>query len=92
MSAFSGGAASNARCALCGATGAVWDVWGVLLCPTHHANWLADERFSVEAVNGALGLSSAPEEFTPAGHARYCAEAERRTKAWVTEQAKARAA
>lgn len=93
MSLFSAGnQASAARCALCDFTGAIWEVWGVLLCPTHHAAWIADDRFGSGPINAALGLSDSPEAFTVAGHARYCAEAEKRTREWVTEQRKARAA
>lgn len=85
-------AKSNApRCAICGITGAIWEVWGQSVCPRHHAEWIGDERFSVGSINDALGLSSSPEEFTEAGHKRYCAEATKRTAAWVRES-KARAA
>lgn len=87
MSAFGGGQ-PQARCSACGVTGAVWEVWGQPLCPTHHAEWMRDDRFCVESINGALGLSSSPEEFTVAGHKRYCVEAERRTRAWVAELAR----
>lgn len=80
------------RCAICSITGAIWDVWHVPMCPTCHGAWLQDDRFTAGAINDALGLSNSPEEFTVAGHARYCAEAEKRTRAWVAELRKARAA
>ena len=85
MSAFGGGQALQARCSACNITGAIWEVWGQPLCPTHHAEWLRDDRFSAEAINGALGLSSTPEEFTKLGHDLYCAEATKRTVDWVRE-------
>jgi hypothetical protein len=81
------------RCAACDVTGGIWVVWGVPMCPNCHAVWTADERFSAGSINDALGLSSSPEIHTADGHKRYCVEAERRTKAWVSERrAKARAA
>lgn len=72
-------------CACCGKPGH-WNVWGVDVCIDCHAKWLADERFSAGTINAALGLSDEPEAFTPDAHTRYCAEATKRTNAWVAEQ------
>lgn len=85
------GASKVAKCAGCNSP-AQWEVWGCPLCIECHTLWLRDERFSVGAINGALGLSNSPEEFTEAGHRRYVAEATRRTKAWLAERRTARAA
>jgi hypothetical protein len=90
MSAF-GATKATVRCVTCDTTGAIWDVWGAPLCPGCHGDWMADDSFSAGAINDALGLSNTPAEFTPEGHARYCAEATKRTTAWVVSR-KSRAA
>lgn len=78
-------------CAGCGSP-AQWEVWEQPLCSECHALWIRDDRFSAGAVNAALGISNDPKDFTEANHARYCAEATRRTKAWLVERRTARAA
>lgn len=79
------------KCAACGAL-ASWDVWELPICVACHGEWIRDERFSAGTINAALGLGNTPEEFTEAGHQRYCAEATKRTRAWVAERRTARAA
>ncbi len=69
------------------------EVWGNRLCWPCQGNWMADDQFSSGAINKSLGVSDKPEDFTTANHERYCAEAKKRTAAWVLEmRAKARAA
>jgi len=85
-------AAPKAPCACCGAASET-SVWADRVCYPCHAAWMADERFSSGVINAAIGSSDAVEQWTPESHARYCAEATRRTKAWVAERRqKARAA
>jgi hypothetical protein len=67
-------------------------IWEQPACFECHAHWIRDERFSVGAINDALGLSSDPESFTEAGHKAYVAEATKRTRAWLAERKTARAA
>lgn len=77
-------------CARCGSASEV-EVWGVRICYPCHALWIGDERFSSGVINAALGVPNTVEQFTPEAHARYCAEATKRTKEWARE-AKVRAA
>ena len=84
-------APKSTPCACCGSASET-AVWGIRVCYRCHAVWIQDERFSSGAINTALGLSDKPEQYTPAGHALYVAEATKRTMAWVLEQSKARAA
>lgn len=62
------------------------EIWGNRVCYRCHSAWVSDERFSSGAINKHLQLSDRPEDFTPANHARYCAEATKRTAAWVAER------
>ncbi len=77
-------------CARCGSASEA-EAWGVRICYPCHAAWMADERFNSGTINAALGAPNTVEQFTPEAHARYCAEATKRTQAWARE-AKARAA
>lgn len=67
-------------------------VWEQPLCFPCQAAWYRDDRFSSGTINAALGISDKPEDFTEANHKRYCAEATKRTKAWLAERRTARAA
>lgn len=80
-----------AACSRC-STPAPFEAWGHPLCEGCWGAWLRDEQFTSGAINRHLGQSNAPEEFTREGHARYCAEATKRTAAWVREGAKRRGA
>jgi hypothetical protein len=73
-----------APCARCGELASA-EAWGHPLCAGCWGEWLADEQFAAGDINRHLGLSNSPEEFTSAGHARYCAEATQRTTAWVRQ-------
>ena len=77
-------------CAICGQP-ALWMVWESDLCATCHASWFADARFAAGVIYAALGLED-EETTTPEAEAAYCAEATKRTRGWVMESKKARAA
>jgi hypothetical protein len=78
-------------CARCGLP-SLFEAWGASLCEGCWGEWMRDEQFTSGAIHSHLGQSNTPEEFTQAGHARYCAEATRRTTAWVREGRQARGA
>lgn len=61
-------------------------VWEQPLCLSCQTAWYRDERFSCGPINAALGISDKPEDYTEANHKRYCAEATKRTKAWLAER------
>lgn len=67
-------------------------VWEQPMCLDCHAAWMRCDDFSSGTINAALGISDKPEDFTEANHKRYCAEATKRTKAWLAERRTARAA
>lgn len=67
-------------------------VWEFPLCFECQTAWHRDDSFSSGAINRALGISDKPEDYTPANHARYCAEATKRTKTWLASRKTARAA
>jgi hypothetical protein len=61
------------------------EVWGLRICYACHSAWIRDDRFSSGTINAALGISNEIEAFTEKNHARYCAEATKRTVAWTRE-------
>lgn len=78
-------------CAVCNATSA-GQAWGIEICSACYGAWMDDDRFSSGVINKFLNISDRIEDFTETNHQRYCAEATRRTKAWVAERKTARAA
>lgn len=80
-----------AACVCCGAASEC-EVWEHRLCFACHGVWMADDRFSTGVINKHLGTPDTVEQFTTEAHAKYCAEAKRRTAAWVAERRTARAA
>ena len=75
------------KCACCNNSSAGL-VWEIPACQDCFAEWIRDERFDSSTINAALGISNKPEDFTKTNHERYCAEATKRTKAWVLERTK----
>lgn len=69
-------------CARCGNASEV-EVWGHRICFSCHSAWMSDDRFGSGSINASLRLSDRVEDFTTANHERYCAEAKKRTAAWV---------
>lgn len=74
-------------CACCG-NASETEVWGFRVCYPCHGVWMADDRFSTGAINEFLGAPNTVEQFTKEAHAKYCAEAKKRTAAWVAERAR----
>ena len=54
-------------------------VWQVGLCHWCHADWMADERFTVDSIASVLQKWNTLDE----EHGLFCAEARRRTLAWL---------
>lgn len=77
-------------CAVCGKP-ALWMVWEADLCATCHAAWFSDPRFEAGRIYAALGLNDPQDQLGDEAHRAYCAEATKRTRAWVAAR-KARAA
>lgn len=75
------------KCACCN-NNAICEVWSVPLCNDCNGLWLRDDRFGSGVINDALGLSDVMEQFTAEAHKRYCLEATKRTRAWVSERTK----
>lgn len=84
-------APKSTPCACCSAASET-EVWGFRVCYPCHSAWMADDRFSNGVINKHLGTPDTVEQFTPEAHARYCAEAKKRTAAWVAERKTSRAA
>ena len=80
-----------APCACCNGASET-EVWGIRVCYACHSAWMADDRFGSGVINAFLGTPDTVEGFTPEAHTRYCAEAAKRTRAWVAERRTARAA
>lgn len=73
-------------CAACGAESTT-TVWDSRICYQCHAWWMADPRFEAGSIEAAVGRI----EDLDAAHKAYCAEATKRTRAWLGTR-KARAA
>jgi len=71
---------SSLKCARC-ASPAKADVWECPVCYECYGAWMVDPRFASAAIERVLKPTADADE----QHRAYCAEAKRRTVAWVRE-------